>query len=256
MAMTANFPVAPNQPVPTWATNGAKVDPGNTKRSTGWVYNSSTGYGEYPTMEWVNFEAWNLGVWVQYFTDVCSFFQNQFSTGRMGCSFFCATPAADTSIIVYAGTSTPVYSNLVTGTTLLTNTNLSVLSNGTTFNPPISGIYEVEYNLKFQITFPSYLKTDLGTPTITIKTSDGVRRGSQYYPVYGAYVLTASDLMVPVSMTMNSRWAMRLNTGSSLSIQACIKTDNAGDPKILGTFIASGSYIRYSWNNSQPFYNP
>jgi hypothetical protein len=57
-------------------------------------------------------------------------------------------------------------------------------------------------------------------------------------------------------MTMKSRWSMLLTKGSSLSVQAFINTDNQGDPKILGSFIASGSYIRYSWNNSQPFYNP
>ena len=258
MTMGSNFPVAPSTIVPTWATNGVRVNPGDAKRQLGWVYNSSTGYGEYPTMEWVNFESWNLGVWIQYFSDVCSFFQTSLSTGQMGSSFICAAPSADAVIKVYPINTTPIYSNLVTGTTLLTNTNLNVMSGGYLFNPPISGIYEVVYNLKFQVTFPTYLtySTGLGTPTIKIRTADGVVRGSEDFPVYKPNLVPSSSPMAPVTMTMKSRWSMLLTKGSSLSVQAFINTDNQGYPKILGSFIASGSYIRYSWNNSQPFYNP
>lgn len=259
MAMITNFPSPPSIPLPTWATNGAKSNPGATKRSAGWVYNPSTGMGEFPPMEWVNFEAWNTGMWVKYFSDVSSYFRTQFTTGKMGSSFFSATPARDGVIVVAGGNSDidlDFFDNLYMDKTLLTNTNLNVFSKGFLFTPPISGVYEIDCNINVQLSYPPNGSTVLSTPTIYLRTSDGVIRGSQVFPVYAPYLFSSSDTLAPLTFSINSRWVMYLNVGSSISLQYNVSLGNNETKNVSGTLIASGSYVRYSWNNSQPYYNP
>lgn len=256
MVMTANYPKPPVQPIPSWATSGAKVDPGTTKRANGWTYNVSTGFGEYPTMEWVNFESWNVGVWQKYFIDVCAYFQNQFATGQMGSSFFCATPSSDVSIPLVGSAGTLAYQSVVTGTTILKNTNLNIFTGGTTFSPPINGIYEIECDLAFKIAWPSDLGDDMGSPTVYLKSSyDGIIRVQQ---LAGKYLFFSSDIrnFPTVYMNVSAKWLAKLNVGQTSIIQLAAQSDASNPTYVTLSLLAANSYLKYSWNNSQPYYNP
>jgi hypothetical protein len=79
MAVKDTFPTKPTSTTfPTWATSpsAVKASPSNAKRQIGWIYDPTTGGGEIPRMDWVNNEAYNTGVWFQYFDTYSTFIYN------------------------------------------------------------------------------------------------------------------------------------------------------------------------------------
>lgn len=79
MAVKDTFPTRPTSTTfPTWATSpsAVKASPSNAKRQIGWIYDPATGGGEVPRMDWVNNEAYNTGVWFQYFDTYSTFIYN------------------------------------------------------------------------------------------------------------------------------------------------------------------------------------
>lgn len=149
------FPVAPSI-LPVWATNGAKIDPGATKRAAGWAYNVSTGFGEYPTMEWVNNEAYNTGIWATYFASVNSFLGNLLNIGYFSYAILKATPTLDQNIIVNGDafltilTASSASTILNFGTTAINSASLSVFD-GTYFTAPITGVYTFKGNINIKV---------------------------------------------------------------------------------------------------------
>jgi hypothetical protein len=149
------FPVAPSI-LPVWATNGAKIDPGATKRAAGWAYNTTTGFGEYPTMEWVNNEAYNTGIWATYFASVNSFLGNLLNIGYFSFALMKATPSLDQNVPASPDSfltllnSATVSALIRMSTTVINSSNLNVFD-GTDFIAPISGVYTFKGNINIKI---------------------------------------------------------------------------------------------------------
>lgn len=88
-----NFPINPMDlnppiPLPFWANSSSalKIDPGNTKRETGYVYDLS-GFGEEPIIETVNYNYYLIGLWSDYFNKVSLYFKSLINQNYLN-SFF------------------------------------------------------------------------------------------------------------------------------------------------------------------------
>lgn len=251
--MPNTFPTRPiltTNPLPTWATavGAVKADPGETKRGQGWIFNSTLNSGEIPRLDWVNNEAYNMGLWCTYFDQCATFLKNLIYPSDS------SYPASNTSYcMVQSSTDSGNLSrdSSIPFQTISINTEATIPYDTLNhwFTAPITDHYKIDLNLKF------VMKRDNGSPI----GDDG-----QLFSVFETYPTntagnpnircgsliqnTQANTLVTVGQpfTFRSRIIRKLNSGDR--IRFTVADPMLGNtPGSLVVVIKAGSSISYSW---------
>lgn len=254
--MDNNFPPRPNiatNPVPTWATstNSVKSDPGDSKRSQGWIFNSSLNSGEIPRLDWVNNEAYNTGVWCKYFDDCSTFLKNLIYPSDT------SYPAANVSYFVVKNYNTakkPLASgDVITLDSVNVNTdNIIAYDFATgTFTAPLTDHYRISINLIIEVSSTKVAdrrKLFSVTENYPVNTAGNVS-GNRIYTTYRDNFLSA----IPYgtgngsNLVVNSVITRKLNLGDKIQFLAATTSYSPNFPLDYVNWISGGSSISYSW---------
>ena len=255
--MSNNFPTRPNttsNPVPTWATaaGAVKADPGDTKRSQGWIFNSSLNSGEIPRLDWVNNESYNTGLWCAYFDQCSTFLKNLIYPSDS------SYPASNISYFVVKNYST-VDTSLASGAAI-TLQSVDVNTDSITaydfssgvFTAPATDYYRIDVNLIMELSsMPYSLSAQVFSlsETYPVNTA-GNLSANRLYSIYKDYFQTYANEGVGgngCNISVKAVITRKLNMGDKIQfLAASAKPSSVGQP-MTTCRVGAGSTISYSW---------
>jgi hypothetical protein len=256
---------APTQPSPfIWAngTNAIKLDPGSTKRATGWAYDSTTGFGEYPKMEWVNNELYNTSQWINYNQAVGSYFSTLNTNGSFGYSVLRLNNLTDT-VVTIGSRGQPTRLNL--SNISINTSGKPVYANGL-FTAPINGIFsfDVTLNLKLVGQNTNYDTTGRSTYLNLYFQSDVISKGltkSSYgnrLTNFGDYNRNQVSTNRTVYTSVNYRIYKKMSQGDTayvLNSLSSLNMDSSPAPNTYVVTLLKSSRVIVTWDTYQYFYN-
>lgn len=249
--MANNFPSKPDlslNPIPSWATGVGAVrsDPGETKRSQGWTFNSSLNSGEIPRLDWVNHEANITGQWCNYFDQCATFLKNLIYPSDN------SYPASNSSFLVVMNDRTDAgnlsTSNPIALKALKTNTDsLNIYDSDGNFTAPITDYYKIDLNLIIQLCEYSgaeFQVFSLGEKFIV--NTAGNLNFNRVYTISRVNFTTSENPVSGFNINVRTSIVRKLNAGDTITFYVYNAYLPSVDPGVTCK-IFEGSTITYSW---------